>query len=112
MDGIVGRRAASAPAALLLPLEQPQPVLELCDAEREPPDGLLRARPELGRALGGEFPSASPEPYRFSSPALEDVREHGADLVALDTQPIAELGSQLVGVLRDEGYRADAREGE
>src|SRR5687767_2506432 len=108
MRGIVGRFAVG----LALALEQPEAMLELCDAELEVAHDVARRRAELGCGLRGGVPRRLADTRCLASPAVEHVRDRGAHLVAFDPETRADLGRELVRVLRDEGDRPDSHQAE
>ena len=73
-------------------------------------DRLTRRRTELGCRACRVRPAALAEASRLAAPAVEDVRDDGAHLVALDAEAGPDLRGELVGVLRNERDRADPRQ--
>src|SRR5262245_52210178 len=113
MTRIVGRpSAADGRAPLLLALEQAQAVLDLCDAEVEVRERLARRDAEIRRQAGRGVSRLLSESARLATPAVEDVRERPAHLVALHAEPARDLVRELVRALRDERERTDAGERE
>ena len=69
--------------------EQLQPVLDLRHAELEIADGVARRGAELRGRLRCHAPAALAEAGRLAAPAVEDVGDDRAHLVALDADPAA-----------------------
>src|SRR5262245_65714955 len=82
-------------------------MLDLGGTPPELTHGLAGSRPRLGGRPCRHGPAALAETCRLPAPAVEDVRDDGANLVAFDAHPVGDLRRELVRVLRHEGDRAD-----
>jgi hypothetical protein len=91
-------------------LEQPQPVLELCDAERKVLDLFASREPRARKRSLHGFVASRTEAFQLGSPGTHGVTHGAPHRVALDTDAAREIVRHLVGGLDAEARPADTGE--
>jgi hypothetical protein len=96
------------PKCLQIPLEQLQPVFELCDAEHEIVVLLATDETEPRQGVVERFAASVAQPARLVPPARQRIADRAPHLVAFDPDAPRQVVGQVIGGLGCQRSPADS----